>query len=96
MESVTEYHLKIYCCMHLDCKKEYKTKQNLKRHVMISHFLAKKATCTFCNKTFLNEINLKEHYLIHTGSKPYKCPTCGKRFRHKSRFGFHKREHLQI
>ena len=94
MAELKECIFSLYCCMYANCNKEYRTKQNLKRHISISHLLSKQITCSICSKKFLNSINIKEHYLIHTNSKPYRCLVCNKQFRHKSKFGMHKREHL--
>lgn len=89
----SEFKVMLYCCMYEDCGKEYLSKQNLKRHINISHLLKKQSKCPLCGKTFLNSINLKEHYLIHSNSKPYRCSICNLRFRHKSKLGSHKRLH---
>ena len=91
-----EFRHKLFCCMFKDCLKEYQTKQNLKRHINISHLLKKKSECELCGKEFINSINLTEHYLIHTGDKPYKCEICKLSFRHKSKYGSHKRLHEPV
>ena len=88
-----EFKIQIFCCMYKECGKEYLSKQNLKRHINISHLLKRKTQCKICSKTFINSTNLKEHYLIHTKSKPYRCSICNMRFRHKAKLGSHKREH---
>ena len=91
-----EFKQKFFCCMFKDCFKEYNTKQNLKRHINISHLLKKKSECEICGKEFINSINLKEHYWIHSGAKPYSCEICYLSFRHKSKYGLHKRLHEQV
>ena len=88
-----DFKVEIFCCMYRDCEKEYRSRQNLKRHINISHLLKKQSTCSLCQKVFKNSTNLKEHYLIHTDSKPYKCEVCGMSFRHKAKFGTHKKSH---
>ena len=82
-----------YCCMFNECGKEYLTKENLKRHINISHLHKREKVCTICNKRLLNFANMKEHYLIHSNSKPHQCPICKKLFRHKSKLASHKKSH---
>ena len=90
-----EFRIDLFCCLYPNCGKEYLSKQNLNRHINISHLLKKQSKCSLCSKTFINSINLKEHYLIHTKSKPYRCNICNLRFRHKAKLGSHRRTHNQ-
>ena len=46
-------------------------------------------TCTICLKKFKKTYNLKQHLLIHTNDKPFKCDTCGKAFVQKSNLTKH-------
>ena len=39
--------------------------------------------CTICNKSFLTPANLRQHMLLHPGSKPFRCNFCGMRFAQK-------------
>ena len=39
--------------------------------------------CSICNKSFLTPANLKQHMLLHPGSKPFRCNFCGMRFAQK-------------
>ena len=38
--------------------------------------------CQVCNKNFLTVANLKQHMLLHEGRKPFRCNTCGQRYRY--------------
>lgn len=61
------------------CKKLYKTKRDLKLHLMV-HSVQRPHRCSQCEKTFLSTSKLKQHLNIHTGSRPYKCDYCPKDF----------------
>lgn len=84
-----------YCCIFKDCGKEYLSKPNLKRHIDIIHLKRRTVECPICHKNLMNSVNMKEHNLIHSNIKPYKCQICGVAFRHKSKLGSHKKFHTE-
>lgn len=32
--------------------------------------------CSICGQQFSKTVNLRRHYKVHTGEKPYPCPAC--------------------
>lgn len=61
------------------CKKFYKTKRDLKLHLMV-HSSQRPHKCGMCSKTFLSTSKLKQHLNIHSGDRPFKCRHCPKDF----------------
>ena len=82
-----------YCCMHSGCDREYTSKINLKRHVLITHLDTRRFTCEQCHKNFSSKQNLIEHSFLHTGDKPYSCTKCNQNFRHLSSLSLHNKFH---
>mmetsp|Transcript_28045 Transcript_28045/g.32164 ORF Transcript_28045/g.32164 Transcript_28045/m.32164 type:complete len:281 (-) Transcript_28045:345-1187(-) len=81
-----------HVCDHPGCKKSFKSKYSLRRH-MLSHLDVKKFKCEICGKRFILKQYLKEHNYIHDGKKPYKCPYSGCRmaFRQPGKLSMHKK-----
>lgn len=53
-----------------------------------------KYTCSECGKDFRQREDLRRHYRIHTGEKPYACPWCSHRCTQLSHLKDHvKRRH---
>lgn len=42
--------------------------------------------CLLCNATFTRQHSLNYHMLIHNGTTRFKCPDCGRAFRHPSHY----------
>ena len=84
-----------YCCMYPGCDNEYKTKYNLKRHILIYHLKKKRECCEICKKEFINSENIKDHYNIHNGVAPYSCTICNEKFHNRSNLSKHRKEHMR-
>ncbi|XP_054837568.1 zinc finger and BTB domain-containing protein 41 [Eublepharis macularius] len=89
-----EFHKKEHKCLY--CNKLHATKKTLLKHVKRFHpenaqefFSIKKKKsegwkCDICSKSFTRRPHLKEHMILHTQNKPFKCTYCEEHF--KSRF----------
>ena len=74
------------------CEKMYRWKSGLQCHLAASHGMGPKDafTCEFCDKTFCDKSNYKQHRYTHTKEKPYNCDYCGRGFIRKEQMTLHK------
>ncbi len=49
--------------------------------------------CPICSKMFRGPNNMRIHYRLHTGRKPYQCHVCNKTFNHRPHLVSHQRTH---
>lgn len=79
------------------CKKEFKTKRQMKEHVLSLHVGVKPFKCEQCDKVFARKYHLERHVMIHTGTRDFQCEYCGKEFCTKGNLLAHvRRVHLKI
>lgn len=58
-------------------------------HVKPTKDPRKHCACPICGKEFPDKGNLRRHYRIHTGEKPYACPLCPYRANQRSTVQYH-------
>ena len=74
----------------LQCNKEFKTKQCLKRHIS-RHLGVKLHVCSYCNKRFNDKSNMKRHVVTHINVRKFTCDVCDQAFFRKEVMELHKR-----
>lgn len=77
------------------CHQSFTAKSDLSQHRNTVHVKKNKKSfkCSICNVDFTQKHSLKNHLLIHSGTKPHKCSYCDKRFRVKYNLRLHLRQH---
>lgn len=86
---------KSFPCSYPDCRRNYATKTNLRRHLRINHLAMHNYTCTVCSKALHSKQSMREHMNRHTGDKPFFCPqyNCGMQFKFSSQLSNHRKAH---
>jgi len=79
-------------CSVPGCKKEFKMRNLLTRHMM-THNEERPHQCDECDASFKTPSNLKAHQAKHSGEMKYFCHECGQPFKHKTSLNQHMRWH---
>ena len=94
-----EKHDTLFLCPLLNCNLTFQHQENLFKH-QNSHFPCKKMyQCSYpgCYRKFTASYNLKIHYRVHTGERPYKCEICGAAYYDRANYKYHTRTgHLTV
>ncbi|XP_061163813.1 zinc finger protein 91-like [Saccostrea echinata] len=81
-------------CIH--CKKSFTSKTSLENHIETQHAGKKSAfLCPTCGKVFTRKYSLKQHQLVHTGSRLV-CDVCQKSFSSESSLRDHRNIHTDL
>jgi len=62
------------------CGKSFTHSSSLRKHMKLHDSNSLVFECDICQRTCSRKDYLEEHMRTHTGRKPFKCPTCGKRY----------------
>lgn len=84
-------HKNIIKCEHEGCKSSFIYENNYNKHLKIHQELVRKYLCPFpdCGKRFKGIYNLKIHYRLHSGERPYKCEICGYNYYDRANYKYH-------
>ena len=66
-----------------DCNKSFQWKHGLMRHISQKHHDGNATTylsCEICNESFVTDIALATHSIVHTGQRPFACTHCEKTY----------------
>ena len=92
-------HLSEHRALHFDvrrfkcphCEKAFSRHRSLRNHMGLMHNKANEFQCKMCKLCFTDEWQLEEHQQLHTGSMPFVCEECPKKFMSPSGLRKHRR-----
>ena len=75
------------------CKKEFREKRSLEKHIRAIHEAERPFPCEHCTESFRNQIELKNHINRHLKDYPFKCDVCSMTFQKQEALTTHYRLH---
>ena len=75
------------------CKKEFREKRSLDKHIRAIHEAERPFPCEHCTESFRNQIELKAHINRHLKDYPFKCDVCSMTFQKQEALTTHYRLH---
>ena len=75
------------------CKKEFREKRSLDKHIRQIHEAERPYPCEHCTESFRNQIELKNHINRHLKDYPFKCDVCSMTFQKQEALTTHYRLH---
>ncbi|XP_022833980.1 uncharacterized protein LOC111361803 [Spodoptera litura] len=86
-------NLRPYKCNYDNCRRRFKDKGDLKKHILI-HYPDRQYSCTYCNRKFPRKSRLNEHIAMHLRGYKVQCDYCHEMFSSKMHLSKHiKRAH---
>lgn len=80
-----------YTCDY--CGKTYKSRPQLKNHIIWIHMDVRPHQCQWCGKRFYTPARLAEHTVVHTRERNFGCDICGAKLVSKMAAVYHRRRH---
>lgn len=79
------------------CPKSFKQKTTLNQHKKIHQpDIVENFRCTLCDILLSSKGALKNHMIVHTSERTYKCDLCPKSYKHLATLGTHKKTHTIV
>lgn len=75
------------------CKKEFREKRSLDKHIRAIHEAERPYPCDHCSESFRNQIELKNHINRHMKDYPFRCDVCSMTFQKQEALSTHYRLH---
>ena len=77
---IKHWHNPSFKCMYKNCDRWFAYDWDLKKHVATHTIWCRK--CKYCEYTYNNRKNFKQHLRVHSDKKPYYCIDCSNQFRY--------------
>lgn len=81
----------IFICDY--CGKKYRSRPQLKNHIIWIHMNIRPHQCQWCEKRFYTPARLAEHSVVHTRERNFECDICGAKLVSKMAAVYHRRRH---
>ena len=75
------------------CKKEFREKRSLEKHIKAIHEAERPLDCEKCPEKFRNQVELRAHITRHEKEHPFVCELCSMSFQKQDALTIHFRSH---
>ena len=75
------------------CKKEFREKRSLEKHIKAIHEAERPLVCDRCPERFRNQVELRAHITRHEKDHPFSCEICSMTFQKQDALIVHIRSH---
>ncbi|XP_063544132.1 zinc finger protein 723-like isoform X13 [Cydia strobilella] len=75
------------------CERTFETMAALRLHIKRDHLIQRPHKCSQCDMSFYAKAQLKNHFVIHSGTREFSCAVCFKSFGRKKTLSDHMRIH---